>query len=61
MQFAFWQFWLMPSKDVIKRLAARLGITEDGEDESSEESDDADSSDEIRVDLFDGKKKGGAA
>ena len=51
----------MPSKDVIKRLAARLGITEDGEDESSEESDDADSSDEIRVDLFDGKKKGGAA
>ncbi len=47
--------------DMIERLAARLGITEDGEDESTEGSDDAGSSDEIRVDPFDGKKKGGVA
>ena len=47
--------------DMIKRLAARLGITEDGEDESDEGSDDAASSDEICVNPFDGKKEGGAA
>lgn len=47
--------------DMIERFAARLGITEDGEDESTEGSDDACSSDEIRVDPFDGKKEGGAA
>lgn len=47
--------------DMIERFAARLGITEDDEDESTEGSDDACSSDEIRVDPFDGKKEGGAA
>lgn len=44
--------------DMIERLAARLGITED---ESEEGLDDEGSSDEIRVNLFDGKKEGGAA
>ena len=47
--------------DMIERLAARLGITEDGEDESEEGSDDEGSSDEIRVNPFDSKKEGGAA
>ena len=47
--------------DMIERLAVRLGITEDGEDESEAGSDDEGSSDEIRVNPFDGKKEGGAA
>ena len=47
--------------DMIERLAARLGITEDGEDESGEGLDDEGSSDEIRVNPFNGKKEGGAA
>ena len=47
--------------DMIERLAARLGITEDGEDESSEKSDVSGSYDEIRVNPFDGKTEGGAA
>lgn len=47
--------------DMIERLAARLGITEDGVDESGEGLDDEGSSDEIRVNPFNGKKEGGAA
>ncbi len=47
--------------DMIERLAARLGITKDGEDESEEGLDDEGSSDEIRVNLFDDQKEGGAA
>ena len=47
--------------DMIERLAARLGITEDGEDVPEGGSDDEDSTDEIRVNPFDGKKEGGAA
>lgn len=47
--------------DMIERLAARLGITEDGEDESGEGLDDEGSSDEIRVNPFNNKKEGGAA
>lgn len=46
---------------MIERLAARLGITKDGEDESEEGLDDEGSSDEIRVNLFDDQKEGGAA
>ena len=47
--------------DMIERLAARLGITENGVDESDGDSDDAGSSDEIRVNPFDGKQEGGVA
>lgn len=47
--------------DMIERLAARLGITEDGEEESEGGSDDEGSSDdEIRINPFDGKQEGGA-
>ena len=47
--------------DMIERLAARLGITEDGEEESEGGSDDEGSSDdEIRTNPFDGKQEGGA-
>ena len=43
--------------DMIERLAARLGITEDGEEESEGGSDDEGSSDdEIRTNPFDGKQ-----
>mgnify|MGYP000702488914 CR=1 FL=1 len=50
----------MEGTDMIERLAVRLGITEAGEDESEAGSDDEGSSDEIRVNPFDGKKEGGA-
>ena len=48
--------------DMIERLAARLGITEDGEEESEGGSDDEGSfDDEIRINPFDGKKEEGVA
>ncbi len=49
----------MDGVDIVECLAARLGITEDEVDGFEEDSDDADSSEEIRVNLFDGKKKRG--
>lgn len=45
--------------DMIERLATRLGITEADEDEHDKGSDDADSSDEIHINPFSGKKEEG--
>ena len=45
-------------EEMIARLATRLGITEDSDNESGGDADI--SSDEIRVNPFDGKQEGGA-
>lgn len=47
--------------DMLERLATRLGIKEGEEDESDAGSENTDTSEEILVNLFDGKKEGGDA